>query len=255
MIMQDKQGLIVGVANKASIAHSIAKSLHREGALLAFTYQGDRLKSNVQDIAGELNSKLVYPCDVTKPEQVSRLFEWLRDDMHHIDFLIHSIAFADKEELKKDFHLASRDGFLQAQEVSAYSLVALAQAALPMMRRRGGSIVALTYLGSDRVVPNYHMMGAAKAALESSVRYLAADLGHLDIRVNAVSAGPISTLAARAVPGFTKILDIIPERAPLRRNVESDEVGDAAMFLCSHWANGITGEILHVDCGYHVTGM
>ncbi len=255
MIMQGKQGLIVGVANKASIAHSIAKSLHREGARLAFTYQGERLKDNVQEIAGELNSKLVYPCDVTKPEQVSRLFEWLREDMHYLDFLIHSIAFADKEELKKDFHLSTRDGFLQAQEISAYSLLALAQAALPMMRRRGGSIVALTYLGSVKVVPNYHLMGAAKASLESTVRYLAADLGHLDIRVNAVSAGPISTLAARAVPGFTKILDIIPERAPLRRNVEPDEVGDTAMFLCSHWSNGITGEIVHVDCGYHVTGM
>ncbi len=255
MIMQGKQGLIVGVANKASIAHAIAKSLHREGARLAFTYQGDRLKDNVKELAGELGSKLVYPCDVTKPEQIVRLFEWMRDDMPYLDFLVHSIAFADKEELKRSFHLASRDGFLKAQEISAYSLVALAQASLPMMRRRGGSIVALTYLGSGKVVPNYHVMGSAKAALESSVRYLAADLGHFDIRVNAISAGPISTLAARAVPGFTKILDIIPERAPLKRNVEPEEIGDAAMFLCSRWSKGITGEILHVDCGYHVTGM
>lgn len=255
MIMLGKQGLIVGVANKASIAHAIARSLKREGARLAFTYQSERLKENVQGIAEDLGSRLVYPCDVAKPEQIERLFEWLRDDMSYLDFLVHSIAFADKEELKRAYHLTSREGYLKAQDISAYSLVALAQAALPMMRRRGGAIVALTYLGAERVVPNYHIMGVAKAALESSVRYLAEDLGHLDIRVNAISAGPISTLAARAVPGFTKILDIIPERAPLRRNVEPEEIGDTAAFLCSHWANGITGEVIHVDCGYHITGM
>jgi enoyl-[acyl-carrier protein] reductase I len=255
MIMQDKQGLICGVANKASIAHAIARSLHREGARLAFTYQGERIKQNVEEIAEGLDSNWVFPCDVTKEEEIRKLFDRIRATMHHLDFMVHSIAFALKDELKRDFHLSSRSGFQIAHDISAYSLIALAREAYPLMRRRGGSILALTYFGSEKVVPNYHVMGAAKASLEASVRYLAADLGPMDIRVNAISAGPVNTLAARGVPGFTKILDFIPERAPLRRNVEVGEIGNAGLFLCSPWASGITGEILHVDCGYNITGM
>lgn len=255
MIMQGKQGLICGVANKASIAHAIARALRREGAELAFTYQGERLRRNVEDIAAELDSEWVYPCDVTNEGDIHNLFEQLRVVMHHLDFVVHSIAYAVKDELKKDFHLSSRDGFRIAHDISAYSLIALAREAYPLMRRRGGTILALTYYGSEKVVPNYHVMGAAKASLEASVRYLAADLGPMNIRVNAISAGPVNTLAARGVPGFTKILDIIPERAPLRRNVETEEIGNAGLFLCSPWASGITGEILHVDCGYNITGM
>ena len=255
MVMRGKQGLICGVANKRSIAHSIAKSLHREGAKLAFTYQGDAVKKNVVEIAEELDSDLVYKCDVTKDHDVQSMFQHLKHDMHHIDFLVHSLAFANKEDLKKDFHKTSREGFAQAHDISAYSLILLAHGALPLMHEHGGSILTLSYYGAEKVIPGYNVMGVAKAALEASVRYLAADLGHKKIRVNAISAGPVNTLAARGISGFTKILDIVPEKAPLRRNVEVDEVGDAGLFLCSPWSSGITGETIYVDCGYHVVGM
>ncbi len=255
MLMQGKQGLICGVANKRSIAHAIAKSLHREGAKLAFTYQGERLKKNVEEIATELDSKLLYDCDVTKDEDIKRLFEVVAKDMPQIDFLVHSIAFANKEDLEKNFHTTTRDGFKLAHDISAYSLIGMAREAMPLMSEKGGSIVALTYYGSEKVIPGYNVMGVAKASLEASVRYLAADIGQHKIRVNAVSAGPINTLAARGISGFTKILDITPQKAPLRRNVEVDEVGDAAMFLCSSLSRGITGEIMYVDCGYNITGM
>ncbi len=255
MLMQGKQGLICGVANKRSIAHAIAKSLHREGAKLAFTYQGDRLKKNVEEIAGELGSQLLYNCDVTKDEDIKELFENLAKDMPHIDFLVHAIAFANKADLEKDFHTTSRDGFKLAHDISAYSLIGMAREAMPLMKANGGAIVALTYYGSEKVIPGYNVMGVAKASLEASVRYLAADLGQHNVRVNAVSAGPINTLAARGISGFTKILDITPQKAPLRRNVDVDEVGDASLFLCSSLARGITGEIMYVDCGYNITGM
>lgn len=255
MVMRGKQGLICGVANKRSIAHSIAKSLHREGAKLAFTYQGDAVKKNVVEIADELDSDFVYKCDVTKDHDVHTMFHDLRKDMHHIDFLVHSLAFANKEDLKKDFHKTSREGFALAHDISAYSLILLSHGALPLMHDHGGSILTLSYYGAEKVIPGYNVMGVAKASLEASVRYLAADLGQRRIRVNAISAGPVNTLAARGISGFTKILDIVPERAPLRRNVEVDEVGDAGLFLCSPWSSGITGETLYVDCGYHVVGM
>lgn len=255
MVMRGKQGLICGVANKRSIAHSIAKSLHREGAKLAFTYQGDAVKKNVVEIADELDSDFVYKCDVTKDQDVQTMFHDLRKDMHHIDFLVHSLAFANKEDLKKDFHKTSREGFALAHDISAYSLILLSHGALPLMHDHGGSILTLSYYGAEKVIPGYNVMGVAKASLEASVRYLAADLGGRKIRVNAISAGPVNTLAARGIAGFTKILDIVPERAPLKRNVEVDEVGDAGLFLCSSWASGITGETLYVDCGYHVVGM
>lgn len=255
MLMQGKQGLICGVANKRSIAHAIAKSLHREGARLAFTYQGERLKKNVEEIAGELGSKLLYDCDVTKDEDIKRLFEQLRNDMPHLDFLVHSIAFANKEDLEKSFTTTSREGFRLAHDISAYSLIGLAREAHPLMKEKGGAIVALTYYGAEKVIPGYNVMGVAKASLEASIRYLAADIGQNNIRVNAVSAGPINTLAARGISGFTKILEITPQKAPLRRNVDVDEVGDAAMFLCSPLSRGITGEVLYVDCGYNITGM
>ena len=255
MVMRGKQGLICGVANKRSIAHSIAKSLHREGAKLAFTYQGDAVKKNVVEIADELDSDFVYKCDVTKDHDVHTMFHDLRKDMHHIDFLVHSLAFANKEDLKKDFHKTSREGFALAHDISAYSLILLSHGALPLMHDHGGSILTLSYYGAEKVIPGYNVMGVAKASLEASVRYLAADLGQRRIRVNAISAGPVNTLAARGISGFTKILDLVPERAPLRRNVEVDEVGDAGLFLCSPWSSGITGETLYVDCGYHVVGM
>lgn len=255
MVMRGKQGLICGVANKRSIAHSIAKSLHREGAKLAFTYQGDAVKKNVVEIADELDSDFVYKCDVTKDQDVQTMFHDLRKDMHHIDFLVHSLAFANKEDLKKDFHKTSREGFALAHDISAYSLILLSHGALPLMHDHGGSILTLSYYGAEKVIPGYNVMGVAKASLEASVRYLAADLGGRKIRVNAISAGPVNTLAARGIAGFTKILDIVPERAPLKRNVEVDEVGDAGLFLCSPWSSGITGETLYVDCGYHVVGM
>ncbi len=255
MVMRGKQGLICGVANKRSIAHSIAKSLHREGAKLAFTYQGDAVKKNVVEIADELDSDFVYKCDVTKDQDVQTMFHDLRKDMHHIDFLVHSLAFTNKEDLKKDFHKTSREGFALAHDISAYSLILLSHGALPLMHDHGGSILTLSYYGAEKVIPGYNVMGVAKASLEASVRYLAADLGGRKIRVNAISAGPVNTLAARGIAGFTKILDIVPERAPLKRNVEVDEVGDAGLFLCSSWASGITGETLYVDCGYHVVGM
>jgi enoyl-[acyl-carrier protein] reductase I len=255
MLMQGKQGLVCGVANKRSIAHAIAKSLHREGAKLAFTYQGERLKKNVEEIANELGSHLLYNCDVSKDEDIKKLFDDVKKDMPHLDFLVHAIAFANKEDLEKSFHTTSREGFKLAHDISAYSLIGMAREALPLMQEKGGAIITLTYYGAEKVVPGYNVMGVAKASLEASVRYLAADLGASNIRVNAISAGPINTLAARGISGFTKILDITPQKAPLRRNVDVDEVGDAGLFMCSSLSRGITGEVLYVDCGYNIVGM
>jgi len=192
---------------------------------------------------------------VTKDDDIKKLFELVQKDMPHLDFLIHSIAFANKEDLEKGFNTTSREGFRLAHDISAYSLVGLAREAFPLMKEKGGAIVAMTYYGAEKVIPGYNVMGVAKASLEASVRYLAADIGQNNIRVNAVSAGPINTLAARGISGFTKILEITPQKAPLRRNVEVDEVGDAAMFLCSPLSRGITGEVVYVDCGYHIVGM
>ncbi len=254
MLLEGKKGLIVGVANKRSIAWSIAEALHREGARLAFNYQGERLEENVRSLAGEIEGSLVLPCDVTKDDEIDALFAKVKEEFGRLDILVHCVAFARKEDLDGQFLATSRDGFKTAMDISAYSLTALAQRAAPLMEG-GGSIVALTYLGSDKVVPGYNVMGVAKAALESSIRYLAQDLGKRNIRVNGISSGPISTLAARGVPGFTRMLQIVRERSPLPRNTEPAEVGDAALFLCSSLSRGVTGEVVYVDNGYHIMGM
>jgi len=251
-----KQGLIVGVANKRSITWAIAKAAAAQGARLALTYQGERLAENVRDLAGELEAPLVLPCDVTSDEQIASLFDTLRREFDGLDFVVHGAAFAPREELSAPFVQTSRSGFSTALEVSAYSLIALARPAAPLMAARGGgSIVTLTYLGSQRVFPNYNVMGVAKAALEATVRYLAGDLGPQNIRVNAISAGPIKTLAASGVSGFSSILQVYRDRAPLRRNVETSEVADAACFLLGSGGRAITGEVLMVDAGYHIAGM
>ena len=254
MLLEGKKGLIVGVANKRSIAWSVAEALHREGARLAFNYQGERLEENVRSLASELKGSIVHPCDVTKDEEIDALFARVKEEFGRLDILVHCVAFARKEDLDAEFLLTTRDGFRTALDISSYSIVALARRAAPLMEA-GGSVVALTYLGSEKVVPGYNVMGVAKAALESAIRYLAHDLGKRNIRVNGISAGPISTLAARGVPGFTKMLAIVRERSPLPRNTEPAEVADAALFLCSHLARGVTGSVIFVDNGYHIMGM
>jgi enoyl-[acyl-carrier protein] reductase I len=251
-----KHGLIVGVANKRSISWAIAQAVASRGARLALTYQG-RFEDHVNELSQGLEQPpLVLPCDVSSDADIDQVFARVDQEFGGLDFVVHGAAFAPREELLGSFLNTSRDGFRIALDVSAYSLIALARAAAPLMERRGGgSVLALTHLGSDRVFPNYNVMGVAKAALEASVRYLAADIGPRNIRVNAVSAGPIKTLAAAGIPGFSNMLKIHPERAPLRRNTETSEVGEAAAFLLSNAARGITGEVLFVDTGYHITGM
>ena len=251
-----KTGLIVGVANKRSIVWAIAQSTVSRGARVALTYQG-RFEENVQELsAGLATPPLVLPCDVTSDGDIDAVFSKLEQEFGGLDFVVHGAAFARKEELSEPFAHTSREGFRLAMDISAYSLIALARGATPLMEKRGGgSIVTLTYLGSERVFPNYNVMGVAKAALEANVRYLAADLGPKNIRVNAISAGPIKTISAMGIGGFSSILNVYRERAPLRRNVETGEVGEAAAFLLSDASKGISGEILMVDAGFHVTGM
>jgi enoyl-[acyl-carrier protein] reductase I len=251
-----KCGLIVGVANKYSIAWAIAQAVARRGAKLALTYQG-RFEDHVAKLSAELPAPpLVLPCDVTSDADIAAVFENVDKEFGGLDFVVHGAAFAPKAEMEGDFLDTSREGFRTALDISAYSLIALARGAAPLMEKRGGgSVLTLTYLGSDRVFPHYNVMGVAKAALESSVRYLAASVGPKNIRVNAVSAGPIKTVAARGISGFTDILKVYPERAPLRRNVETAEVAESAAFLLSDAGKGITGEVLIVDAGYHAVGM
>jgi enoyl-[acyl-carrier protein] reductase I len=250
-----KHGLSVGVATKRSIAWAIAQATASRGARLAITYQG-RFEENVQELSqGLAHAPLVLPCDVTSDADIESVFARIDQDFGGLDFVVHGAAFAPRDELTSPFVRTTREGFRLALDVSAYSLIALARAAAPLMEKRGGgSILTLTYLGSSRVFPNYNVMGVAKAALEASVRYLAADLGPTNIRVNAISAGPIKTLAAAGIGGFSTILNIYRERAPLRRNVEAAEVGEAAAFLLSDAGKAITGEVLMVDAGFHVTG-
>lgn len=250
-------GLVVGVANKRSIAWAIAQSAASAGARVALTYQDERLREGVEELAATLTpSPLVVPCDVARDAHIADLFSRLDREFGSLDFVVHGAAFAPRSELSAPFVETSRDGFRIALDVSAYSLVALARGALPLMKKReSGSIVTLTYLGAERVFPNYNVMGVAKAALEASVRYLAADLGQWNIRVNAISAGPIRTLAASGISGFTDILQVYRERAPLRRNIEASEVADAAMFLLGPSGRGVTGEVLMVDGGFHVMGI
>ena len=255
MLLQGKKGVIVGVANKRSIAWGIAQSAARAGARLAFTYQGERLKENVEELAQPLEGSLLLPLDVTRDQDIAAMVDTLKKEFGTVDFLVHAVAFAKREELDGSFVETSREGYALAQDVSAYSLVALSRALLPLMEGREGSIVTLSYLGGERVVPNYNVMGVAKAALEMSVRYLAADLGPRGIRVNAVSAGPVKTLAAAGIHGFSRMLGTVSRTAPLRRNVTQEEIGDASLFFLSSMSRGVTGEVMHVDCGYHVLGM
>jgi enoyl-[acyl-carrier protein] reductase I len=255
MLLEGKHGLVLGVANKRSIAWGIARAAQREGARLALTYQGERLEENVRELAQDLRDPLVLPCDVTKDEDLKTLAASVKDGFGSLDFVVHAVAFALREELDGEFVNTSREGYRIAQDVSSYSLTALARETAPLMEGRGGSIVTLSYLGGERVVPHYNVMGVAKAALEMSVRYLAADLGPKGIRVNAISAGPIKTLAASGVHGLSKMLEYHRTHAPLRRTTDQDEVGDAALFLLSSLSRGVTGEVIHVDGGFHVMGM
>ena len=251
-----KRALIFGVASNRSIAWGIAQAMYREGADLAFTYQNERLKPRVEKMAGECGSDIIIPCDVQDDRQINAVFEHLDNYWDHLDIIIHSVAFAPKEELEGDFlDNISREGFRMAHDISSYSFAALAKAGRQMMRGRQGAMLTLTYLGSVRAMPNYNVMGLAKASLEASVRYLAYTLGPEGIRINAISAGPIRTLAAAGISDFRKMLDQVASSAPLRRNVTIEDVGNAAAFLCSDLAAGITGEITYVDAGYNCVGM
>ncbi|ROR32000.1 enoyl-ACP reductase FabI [Inmirania thermothiophila] len=251
-----KRALIVGVASNRSIAWGVARAMHREGAELAFTYQNDKLRRRVAELAAELGSDLLLPCDVTRDEDLEALARGLGARWDGLDILVHAVAYAPKEELEGAYvDTVTREGFRIAHEVSSYSFTALAKALLPMMAGREAALLTLTYLGAVRAIPHYNVMGLAKASLEASVRYLAADLGPRGIRVNAISAGPIRTLAASGIRDFRRLLDYAERHAPLRRNVTIDDVGNAAAFLCSDLAAGITGEILYVDAGYNVTAM
>lgn len=254
--LSGKTGLVVGVANKRSIAWAIADTAARAGARLAVTYQGERLEENVRELAAGLTDPLIMPLDVTDDGQIDAIFARIDREFGGLDFLVHGAAFAPREELSAPFVQTTREGFRMSLDISAYSLIALSRGAAPLMERRGGgSILTLTYLGSERVFQNYNVMGVAKAALESTVRYLAADLGPKNIRVNAISAGPIKTLAAAGIAGFSSILQVYRERAPLRRAVETAEVADAALFLLGPAGRAVTAEVLMVDAGYHATGM
>src|SRR5512140_1068766 len=255
MLLEGRHGLVLGIANKRSIAWGIARAAQREGARLAVTYQGERLLENVQELSGQLRDPLLLPCDVSRDEDLHALAESVRREFGGLDFVVHAVAYALREELDGEFVNTSRDGYRIAQEISSYSLTALARRVVPLMEGRPGSIVTLSYLGGERVVPHYNVMGVAKAALEMSVRYLAADLGPKGVRVNAISAGPIKTLAASGVHGLSRMLEYHRDHAPLRKNTEQEEVGDAALFLVSRLSRGVTGEVLHVDGGFHVMGM
>ena len=252
-----KRGLVLGVANKRSIAWAIARRLAEEGAQLAFTYQGERIEKSVRDLAGGVSSPLVTECDVRSDEDVARVFDEVSSAFDgKLDLLVHSVAYAAAEDLEGRFTDTPRDRFWMALDVSAYSLVVCARAAEPLMEAAGGgSILTMTYLGGERAVPHYNVMGVAKAALDASVRYLAWDLGQKNIRINAVSAGPVRTLAARSIAGFPTMEAIVEERAPLHRPISSDDVGEAAAYLLSDGARNVTGTTLYVDSGYHAMGM
>jgi enoyl-[acyl-carrier protein] reductase I len=253
-LLEGKLALVLGIANKWSLAYAIAEAFSRQGASLALSYLGERQKESIQDLSSGWDVAAVLPCDVTKDEDLAGLRESLARLGRPLDAVVHSLAFANRDDLSRPFVETSREGFLLAQNVSAYSLVAVAGATAPLMTG-GGSITTLTYLGSNRVVPNYNVMGVAKASLEASVRYLASDLGPQNIRVNAISAGPVKTASARAVKDFSTVLEATPKHAPLRRNTDPAEVGDAAVFLASHLGRGVTGNVLFVDSGMHVMGL
>ena len=256
-LLDGKTGIIFGVANKRSIAWAIAQALSHEGMRLAFTYQGERLKESVEALTSTgMPGSLLLPCDVTNDAEIASVFARVEEEYGRLDALLHSVAYAPKEDLEGDFVNTSRDGFKLAHDISAYSLVALSKAALPLFEKTGGgSIVALSYHGAQKAVEGYNVMGVAKASLEASIRYLAANLGPRNVRVNAISAGPVNTLAARGIKGFTTMLKHHAERAPLRRNVELEEIGQAGLFLLSPMSTAITGEIMYVDCGYNIVGL
>lgn len=254
--LHGKRALIVGIASQRSIAWGIANAMHREGAQLAFTYQNERLKDRLDEAANAFGSNIVLPCDVAEDAQIDQLFVALGRHWDRFDILVHSVGYAPREALQGEFldHL-TRESFTIAHDISSYSLAALAKAARPMMRGRGGCILTLSYLGAERAMNNYNVMGLAKASLEANVRYLAFNLGPEGTRVNAISAGPIKTLAAAGIANFRKMLDHVDENAPLRRSVTIDEVGNVGAFLCSDLASGVTGEVTHVDAGYNILGM
>ncbi|MFB3060408.1 MAG: enoyl-ACP reductase [Candidatus Binatia bacterium] len=254
-LLKGKKGAIFGVANDRSIAWGIAQMLHEEGADLAFTYAGEILEKRVRPLAEKLGSKIILPCDVTKDEEIKQVFQNIRQEWGGLDFLVHAIAYANKEDLTNPYIETSREGFHLALDISSYSLVALSRHAAALMEGRHGAILTMTYLGSEKVIPNYNVMGVAKAALEASVKYLAYDLGPKGTRVNAISAGPIRTLAASGISGFKEMLHFSSERAPLKRNIDQDEVGRTALYLLSDMASAVTGEVLHVDAGYNIMGM
>ncbi|MEP6539959.1 MAG: enoyl-ACP reductase [Bryobacteraceae bacterium] len=252
-LMHGKTALILGVANKWSLAYAIGQAFAREGANLVITYQGERQKLTVEELAGELSpSAKAIQCDVTKPDELAALVETLQPGPLHA--VVHSIAFANREDLSRSFSETSRDGFILALEVSAYSLVSVSKAMAPLMVD-GGSVITLSYLGAVRVIPNYNVMGVAKAALEASVRYLASDLGPAKIRVNAISAGPVKTASARGIKDFSKVLDGVAAHAPLRRNTDPAEVADTAVFLASDLGRGVTGNVVYVDAGFQIMGL
>ncbi len=252
--MSGKRGVIFGVANDKSIAWGISRRLHEEGASLAFTYLNEVFEKRVRPLAESIGSELILRCDVSKDAEIEEVFTEIEQTWGSLDFLVHAVAYAGREELRQPFHQTSRDGFRQALDISAYSLVAVTRAALPLMKN-GGSILTLTYLGSQRAVPNYNVMGVAKAALESTVRYLAAELGEKGVRVNAISAGPIRTLAASGISNFSEIFGIMESRSPMHRSVSQEEVGNSALYLLSDLASGVTGDIHFVDTGYNIVGL
>lgn len=253
-LLDNKKGIIFGVANEKSIAWAIAKSLNEEGMELAFTYAGEVLESRVRPLAESIGSKIILPCDVTRDEEVDSVFAAVEQEWGGLDAMVHSLAFAKKEELKGEYLDTTREGFRIALDISAYSLVALSKRAAPLMKGRGGKIVTMSYYGAEKVVANYNVMGVAKAALEVSTRYLAADLGPKDIRINAISAGPIKTLAAMGISGFKSILDVVESKAPMRRNVTQEDIAKTALYLLSDLSSGVTGEVVHVDSGYNIMG-
>ncbi len=254
--LEGKRALIVGVASNRSIAWGIARAMHREGADLAFTYQGDRLRGRVEELAAEAGSVITVPCDVTSDQEIQSVFEHLDDYWDRFDILVHAVAFAPREQLEGNYlDTVTREGFRIAHEISSYSFSALANGARRAMHGRDGAMLTLSYLGAMRAMPSYNVMGLAKASLEANVRYMAQSLGPEGIRVNAISAGPIRTLAAAGITGFRRFLEHVEKTAPLRRNVTIDEVGNVAAFLCSDLASAITGEITYVDAGFNIVGM
>ncbi|WP_031484302.1 enoyl-ACP reductase FabI [Maridesulfovibrio frigidus] len=254
MLLEGKKAVIFGVANEKSIAYGIAEQFKKQGAKLAFSYVNDAIKKRVEPISEELGGEFIFPCDVSSDEDVAKSAQFVKEQWGDVDILVHSVAFANRDDLKKRYIETSRDGFHLAMNVSAYSLVSLCNAFEPLMNE-GGSVMAMTYLGSSKVITNYNVMGVAKAALEASVRYLACDMGAKGIRVNALSAGPIKTLASSGISGFKTIFSHIEERGPLHKNVTTEEVGKTATYLASDLSSGVTGEVLFVDCGYNIMGI